>query len=287
MNQATDQATEKPILLLVDDEPNILRALRRVFRGEPYEIVCAENAEEALAWMELRPASVIIADQRMPGMTGIEFLQRVRERWPDTMRIVLSGFTDAGTVADAINKGEVYRFLTKPWDDQELRTAVKLALDHQRLAVENTQLWEKIAAQNEELQLLNRLLRFRVEEGEHDILVRGEALKVAQEILEHLPVPVVGFDTAGLIIYANRMAREVFNGAREGGFLGRSVVHAFPQEVAGALEQLETRSGPQLVDVEMDGVRISLECHRFEVDGEVRGSIVMGRTACGVGSGRA
>jgi len=277
--------SEKAVLLLVDDEPNILRALRRVFKDETFEIVCAENAQEALAWMELRPANVIIADQRMPGMTGIQFLQHVRDRWPDTMRIVLSGFTDAGTVADAINKGEVYRFLTKPWDDQELRTAVRLALDHQRLASENAQLWSKVTAQNEELQLLNRLLRLRLEEGEHDVLVRGEALKVAQEIVENLPVPVVGLDREGLVIYANMVARDKFHVEQEGGLLGMSAGSAFPREVNDALGALEETGQPQLTEAVVDGSRLKLECHKLEVEGDLRGIIVLGRSNAGVQNG--
>jgi len=114
-------------LLLVDDEPGILSALRRMFREEGYRILTAGSAAEGLERMALDDVQVVITDQRMPGMTGSEFLTRVKDMYPDCMRIILSGQADMASVLDAINNGAVYKFFTKPWDDRQLRERIREA----------------------------------------------------------------------------------------------------------------------------------------------------------------
>ncbi|HNH24652.1 MAG TPA: EAL domain-containing protein, partial [Accumulibacter sp.] len=104
-------------LLLVDDEVHILSSLRRLFRREGYQILTASGAAEALDLLATRPAQVIISDARMPGMDGSELLAKVRKLYPETVRLMLSGYTDMGAVTRAVNSGELYRFITKPWDD--------------------------------------------------------------------------------------------------------------------------------------------------------------------------
>lgn len=114
-------------LLLVDDEPGVLSALRRMLREEGYRILTADSAARGLEIMALEDVRVVIADQRMPGMTGSEFLTRVKAMYPDCMRIILSGQADMASVLDAINNGAVYKFFTKPWDDQLLRERIREA----------------------------------------------------------------------------------------------------------------------------------------------------------------
>ena len=114
-------------LLLVDDEENVLRALVRLFRRDGYRIHTASRVEDAFELLAREPVQVIVSDQRMPGTSGTEFLSQVKEMYPHTMRLVLSGYTDLATVTDAINRGAIYRFLTKPWDDEELRRQVQEA----------------------------------------------------------------------------------------------------------------------------------------------------------------
>jgi DNA-binding NtrC family response regulator len=111
-------------LLIVDDEVNILHSLRRLLRHEGYRILTAGNAGEGFEILARNNVDVIISDQRMPEMSGTEFLNRVRDLHPATVRIVLSGYTDLGSVTDAINKGAIYKFLTKPWDDDLLRANI-------------------------------------------------------------------------------------------------------------------------------------------------------------------
>ncbi|PPD30704.1 MAG: hypothetical protein CTY19_15635 [Methylomonas sp.] len=121
---------QKPTLLLVDDEPNILSALKRVLRRDGYEIFTAQSGEEALEILAKNKVMVILSDQRMPNMTGTEFLSRVKIMHPRTVRIILSGYADLNSITEAINKGEIYKFRTKPWDDDELRNDIREAFIH-------------------------------------------------------------------------------------------------------------------------------------------------------------
>ena len=114
-------------LLLVDDEENILRALRRTLRKENYNILTCTSAQEAFELLALNNVHVIISDQRMPGMTGTEFLKKVKDIYPNTIRMVLSGFTDLKSVTEAINQGAIYKYLTKPWDDNTLSESIQQA----------------------------------------------------------------------------------------------------------------------------------------------------------------
>ncbi|BCB27256.1 hypothetical protein SKTS_21420 [Sulfurimicrobium lacus] len=117
-------------LLLVDDEPGILASLSRLLRRENYRILTASSCEEALAQLAEHQVGVIIIDQRMPGMSGTELLARARSMHPKTVRMVLSGYTALDSLAEAINRGEIYKFLTKPWDDAELVHTVRDAFRH-------------------------------------------------------------------------------------------------------------------------------------------------------------
>ncbi len=122
-------AATKPdrTLLLLDDEENILRSLVRLFRRDGYRILAASNVTDAFELLATNDVQVILSDQRMSDMSGTEFLGRVRLLYPDTIRLVLSGYTDLATVTEAINRGEIYRFLTKPWNDDDLREHIRQA----------------------------------------------------------------------------------------------------------------------------------------------------------------
>ena len=117
-------------LLLVDDEPGILASLSRLLRRENYRILTAASCEEALQQLAEHQVGVIIIDQRMPGMSGTELLARARSMHPKTVRMVLSGYTAVDSLTDAINRGEIYKLLTKPWDDAELLQTVRDAFRH-------------------------------------------------------------------------------------------------------------------------------------------------------------
>ncbi|KKO46823.1 hypothetical protein WG68_02440 [Arsukibacterium ikkense] len=128
-----EQVSGSKIILLVDDEDNILSALSRVLRREGYQILSCTSAMQAFEILALHQVQVIVSDQRMPGMSGTEFLSQVKDMYPDTIRMVLSGYTDLKSVTEAINKGAIYKFMTKPWQDDELRREIKKAfLQHQQ-----------------------------------------------------------------------------------------------------------------------------------------------------------
>ncbi|NMG16667.1 EAL domain-containing protein [Aromatoleum bremense] len=116
-------------LLLVDDEPSIQSALRRILRSEGYILLFAGNAAEALDLLAKHAVGVVMSDFRMPGMDGIQLLDKVKNLYPDTVRLVLSGYADIGTITNAINRGSIFRFLHKPWDDRELLQSVRDAFE--------------------------------------------------------------------------------------------------------------------------------------------------------------
>ncbi|UCV21496.1 EAL domain-containing protein [Ferribacterium limneticum] len=122
---------ERPTLLIVDDEVGMISALQRLLRREGYRILTAGSAQKGFELLATHDVHVILSDQRMPQMSGTEFLSRVRELYPDTIRIVLSGYTDLDTVTGAVNRGAIYKFLTKPWDDDQLRDQLREAFRHQ------------------------------------------------------------------------------------------------------------------------------------------------------------
>ncbi len=142
-------------LLFVDDEASILSALRRVFRPHGYRILIAEGGAAGLEILEKENVDLVVSDMRMPNMDGAKFLRQVRERWPDCMRLLLTGYADMASTIEAINQGEIYRYISKPWDDEEIVKTVHDALHLKRLASENARLIELTQHQNEELKQLN------------------------------------------------------------------------------------------------------------------------------------
>lgn len=132
--------TDLPYLLLVDDEPSVLSALRRTLRKEPYRLGFAASAQEALDMMREDVPDLIVSDHLMPRMTGLELLKRCRLLYPHVGRMVLTGQAEMETVIDAINQGEVLRFLRKPWDDDDLKLTLHMAMEHLNLARENERL---------------------------------------------------------------------------------------------------------------------------------------------------
>jgi response regulator RpfG family c-di-GMP phosphodiesterase len=149
-------------LLCVDDEPNILSSLRRLFRQLGCEVLAAASGEAGLALLEEQEVDLVISDMRMPGMDGAAFVEHVRERWPQTMRMVLTGHADVGLILDAVNRGEIHRYITKPWDDHEMLLAVRHALERVSLERETARLEALTRQQNEELRALNASLEDKV-----------------------------------------------------------------------------------------------------------------------------
>ncbi|MDO3377414.1 ATPase, T2SS/T4P/T4SS family [Geoalkalibacter halelectricus] len=166
--EAVGEAPEKPAestpaeepftLLLVDDEPGVLRSLQRIFIDENYRILLAEDAARALDLLSANQVHLIISDHRMPGMTGAELLRQVKERWPQVIRIMLTGYADVQSIMGAVNEGAVFKFITKPWNDEDLRLTVSLGLQQYVLIRENRRLRELTRTQQEKLKNSTGLL---------------------------------------------------------------------------------------------------------------------------------
>lgn len=142
-------------LLLVDDEDNITAALVRLLRQDGYQVLTANSARSALGILENHTAGVVLTDQRMPEMSGVELLSEIKELYPDTVRMVLSGHADLESVTEAVNRGAVYKYLTKPWDNEMLRANVHEAFRHYDLVQERARLAREIQAANEKLSRIN------------------------------------------------------------------------------------------------------------------------------------
>lgn len=216
-------------LLLVDDEENITSALVRLLRRDGYTILRANSGQDGLDLLTQHKVGVIISDQRMPGMTGVEFLSQVKVLYPDTVRIVLSGYTELNSVTDAINRGAVYKFLTKPWEDELLRANVEEAFISYEMKMENARLNRELQKAIEELLRINQGLEQRVEGDRIEISHNLELLLVSQEVLESLPVAVIGIGDDGMIAIANQMAHQLFGDDRP--LLGEMANEVIPAEL--------------------------------------------------------
>jgi len=160
---ATPSASASPMtLLFVDDEPSILSSLRRLFRPHGYRIFVAESGAAGLEILGKESIDLVISDMRMPEMDGATFLKAVRERWPGVMRILLTGYADVASTIAAINEGEIYRYISKPWDDNEIVLVVREALERQHLEAENRVLTALTQQQNDELKDLNAGLEQKI-----------------------------------------------------------------------------------------------------------------------------
>ncbi len=164
-------------IAFVDDEEIVLGTLSRIFENEPYEVFTFDTPSEAILAMEEEPFWVVVSDQMMPEMDGTDFLAQVRERWPDTVRILMTGYAETDTVIRAINQGSVFRFVSKPWETRELIKIVHDAMDQYRLVSEHRELTRLTEEQNRELVGLNQGLEKRVEDRTRRLRENEEELK--------------------------------------------------------------------------------------------------------------
>jgi len=204
---------ERIKILCVDDEKNILQALERSFLDDNFEIVNANSGAEGLQAMEeLGPFHVVISDYRMPVMNGVEFLKKVYVRWPDTIRLVLSGYADVGAIVAAINEGHIYKFIPKPWDEEDLRVTIKKSLEHYILQQDNQKLREERDAAN-------------------------QAREYSQRLLDSLPAGVAGIEENGIIVYCNHIAEKLLNNGC-GELVGKNVAACCDAALESLVEQV-------------------------------------------------
>ena len=203
-------------VLFVDDEPNILKSLQRLLRQEEMNVLCASTGKEALEILDKTPAQVFVTDQRMPEMSGVDLLSAVRERHPEIIRMMLTGFTEIKVAVEAINHGEIYRLITKPWNDDELRATIRQAFEQADLKDEIKRLNRVTREQNFKLQDMNRNLEEKVRERTKQLANKHHELRTAYvQTVGALAEAVDAKDayTRGhserVGVYASKIAREM------------------------------------------------------------------------------
>lgn len=211
--------TSNNSLLLVDDEENITRSIKRLCRPLGYEIRTASSAAQAIAMMEEDPAQVVLSDQLMPEMTGSEMFSRLRISHPNSVRVLLTGYTSLEGLTSAVNKGRVFKILFKPWEDEHLITTLLEAFEYFNIIELNRKL-------THELHELNAHLEERVEQKARELNLHIRHLQVSQSLFELFPEAAIGISNDGIIIQANRKARELFDPQP---LVGMSAENVFPQ----------------------------------------------------------
>jgi response regulator RpfG family c-di-GMP phosphodiesterase len=186
MSELATAGTEAPAatILCVDDEPNILASLRRLFRRENYRVLCAGSAAAGVAMLEQEQVDVVISDMQMPEINGTEFLECVKRRWPSTLRLLLTGHADVESTIGAINRGEIYRYITKPWNENAMLLVIRDALERQGLERDKRRLEALTRQQNEALRELNATLEHRVRERTAELSAAQQSLQASHERLK-------------------------------------------------------------------------------------------------------
>ena len=204
--------------MFVDDEQPILNALKRAFYNEPYLIATATNADEAMNILSQEKIKVVVSDQRMPEVSGVDFLRSVKEKYPRIVRILFTGYTDFSTVEDAINLSEAYRFITKPWNTQELKAIIHQAMEYFDLVADNQRLFEMMKARNEDLELLNKKLKdlYEVQKEftstvSHELRTPLASIKTAIDILMSGTPGTMSADQKNILEKAGRNVNRLKN----------------------------------------------------------------------------
>lgn len=226
--------TERHRILCVDDEPNVLNALKRLLRRENYDILTAASGREGLDLLSRETVHLVLCDQRMPEMNGTEFLSMVREAYPDIVRITLTGYTEVDAITESINRGHIYKFFLKPWNDQQLKLEIHQSLEYFELSRDNRRLNAELHEKNRALEVINASLESLVQERTEELAFRIRALEISHAVLDNLPVPVAGISTDGTVVLANLEARKFF-GAAAAFAVGTAMEEGLPPSVRGVV----------------------------------------------------
>lgn len=263
----------KHTILLVDDEENILHSLKRLLRKEKYRLLTCSSCAEGLKILEENDVHLVISDQRMPETSGIEFFAIVKERYPDALRIILSGYTDVDSITESINKGHIYKFFLKPWNDQSLKLEIRQALEQYELIRTNKELHEKVLEQNEELVKINENLEILVKERTTELEIQNQALELSREMLEVLPFPIIGISQEGMIVMINQEAQALSDNGN-GIELGKNLLDYFSSDVEEKVTTaLEINSPHAFKNYQLAGASYDIDC--TPLSGRFRGKGVV------------
>lgn len=200
---------KKRHILLVDNDENILRSLTRLLEDEGYHLEACDGGKEGLEKLWQETYGLVITDQRIVGMSGIEFLAKAKEVAPDTIRMVLSGFNDLRTTVDAINEGHIFRFLSKPWDDDQLLKSIDDAFSYYEMNEANKRLTEELKAANIELASNHAMAEEEVKRL-RSLPEQIHFLKYSQAVLDHFPFDIILTNEQGCVLDCNDSAKEHF-----------------------------------------------------------------------------
>lgn len=206
---ATEQK-DQPYILCVDDEPGIVRSIRRILKAEPVNVLIAASGPEALAILRTQSVALILTDYRMPEMNGIELLEQAAPLCPDAFRIILTGYAEAHVLVEAVNRGQIYKILYKPFQEEDIKLTVRSGLEHHARNRENRALLEELGQRNEQLAILNQKLKSGLEGTQADLSISSTALGIAQQLLNEIPAAVIGVEPSGQIVFANTLANVWF-----------------------------------------------------------------------------
>ncbi len=259
-----------PHILLVDDEPNILKSLQRLLFEDDYDLCSASSGEGGLEILREQEIDLIIADYRMPGMTGIEFFCEARRVRPDAVRIILSGYAEIQALTDAINEGHIYKFIFKPWNDEDLKNTIRLALEQKTLVLENRNLTLELQQKNSQLEDFNRELEIKVAKRTQELLYRNKVLSISQEILERVPVGVVGFSDMGEVVLINQSARNLFDSS-----IGLPLERILPEALAQSCHQALQAGTPISAKVELNGSYLEAHIERLSAETSASGGMLI------------
>jgi CheY-like chemotaxis protein len=246
-------AAERPRILIVDDEEAILETMTFTFEDD-YEVLTSSSPRAALELLDTQgPVAVVVSDQRMPEMTGVEFLARVFQKHPQTTRIILTGFADMDAIIRAINDGHVYAYITKPWEPEQLKQVVRRAVDHYRLAVENERLVSHLR----------------------------DANLFLEAVMDQLDTGALAVDAGGVVRAANRPAREYLGMTRDprGRRLEEVLGPAVQGPLANAMGCIQSDAGTVDVDLPVrGGVKLRIGMHKLaSADGRELGQVIFAR----------
>lgn len=214
-------------ILFVDDEPGVLRSLNRLFRREPVNVLTASGGQEALDILQDTTAQVVISDQRMTGMSGTDFLKSVRDSHPNTVRCILSGYAETHAILEAINEGNVYRFMAKPWVDEALIQTIRECLQ------------------------------------EYESRAQRALLSLSKDVLESVPVAIAAIDANNCMIYTNRLFADNFQ-VVPGSFPGQPVGETWS---AAASCQIANANGIAMLDLDIQGQPHTANVSRVDIGG--------------------
>lgn len=228
-------------ILFVDDEKNVLKSLQRSFLDEEYEILTADSGSEGLSILgEVSPIQVVISDYRMPEINGVDFLRQVFANWPETVRMVLSGYADTASIVSAINDGHIYKFIPKPWNEYELKFTVINALEKYFTNKKNRELAEELKVKNEELARMNAQLEQLNKENASRISLQNEIVLSTHNINYVIPVGVIGIDPDGVVVQCNREAEKILASMMPD-LLGNRYDERLPQEICSFIDGIPDR----------------------------------------------